>query len=170
MEDIIVFVFSVAIIISLILMSANVSLISFYNIAGAEKTVIERYWRSHIYAYTLEGNDTRMTDKILYITAEKNGELNLINRGYSDFYSVRLICWNKYHPFSGDTLNGGLATPYINNKPQPPSLEALSSMKPYDMAEYNLIDLGFSEEEIRDGNVACLVVSLDAIEPFVPHG
>ena len=170
MEDIIVFVFSVAIVISLILMSANVSLVSFYNIAGAEKTVIERYWRSHIYAYTLEGNGVRMTDKILYITPEENGEVNLINRGYSDFYSVRVLCWNKYHPFNGDSLNGGLLTPFINGKPQPVSLEALSSVKPYDVAEYNIMDLGFSREEIDEGNIACLVITLEAIEPFVPHG
>ena len=170
MEDIIVFVFSVAIIISLILMSANVSLVSFYNIAGAEKTVIERYWRSHVYAYVMEGNGIRMSDKILYITGEKNGEVNLINVGYSDFYSVRVFCWNRYHPFSGDSINGGLATAYVDNKPQPPSLEALSSVKPYNVAEYNIMDLGFSKEEIDEGNIACLVITLEAIEPFVPRG
>ena len=166
MENVVIFVFALAIMLSLILIVAGASITSFYQTATAQKKVIDRYWRGEVLLMVDVNGAVGPADKVLYITDVNNGVVTIVNRGFSDIFSLRLFCWDRYDPFS----RYGLVNGEVNGTIQPVSIEVLPSFPPLDTVRYDLTSLGFTAAEVNDGNVACLLVSLGYAKPFVPRG
>ncbi len=167
MENILIFVFSLAIIISIISLVANASMVSFYQTIQAEKRMLE-FFRGDVLTFFRSDGALTPTDKVLYITDVnlENGELNITNAGLSDVYSVRLMCWKRDNPINTITTLSG----EINGVIQPVSVEVLSSLPQISTIEYNLYLFGFSRDDINNGNVGCVLAGVRFIRGFVPHG
>jgi len=156
MENVITFVFVLGVLLAILLL-ADMSIINgIYRAADALKTVINRMENPTTELYRGIGPQT---DKVLYITKDENGIIDLENGGYSDIYHLRLFCWDR-----NNTEKNGLLEGKINGEPQPLSIPVLSSGK---TVEYNLLDV-FDESEIN--SVVCAVITSDAVRLFEPLG
>ena len=164
MENILIFIFSLAIIVAVIAVVANASVTSLYQTIQSEKKVLE-FFRGDVMLFYRTDGGIIPTDHILYITRVENGEFNLVNAGVSDIYSLRVVCWKRSDPVNSiETLYAE-----INGTIQPISIEVLPSFYPLNTAEYNLYLYEFNQEDVENNNIVCVAAGMRFIRPFVPR-
>ncbi len=132
MEDLITFVAVFSVMISIFLIVTSASLTTFYNVAGAQKSLMKTMKESDVRVLVEEGNVVLPGDRVLYVEVN-DGNVTVTNRGTRDFFYVRMICWDKKDP--GSTVGLVLGE---QNGIQYSSVPAVTIYPPYNEVNYSV--------------------------------